>query len=380
MISTTESLSRLGIRQLSYIGAYACFAVIVMASILLHRKHGEFITFGTYWASGRAAINDLNPYAAYPETLRSDYSRFGGPKSLPDLNLNPPCILPYIQVLSHLSIERFTIVWMLTTALFFSAGVALLIRNLPEIQGRQVFWLLLSVPAIGTLMNGQIYGLLFLLSTLAWLFNLRRKDTASAIAIALLVAIRPAMVLWPVMLYLAGHRRLALRSFGAIPIIYAVPLLIYGPSIYREWLSAVAQEQHWVDPKNIALIPLFSRFGFRLVGIFASVVTGALLAWWAHKKKPDFTSASGIGICAGILCPPLGWFDYTLFLAPLFVTRPWRLLPTIAAGLLMLPVPLSVRARGIPYFVAILIISNHLMLVGRPRLWAGYRPALQDRG
>jgi hypothetical protein len=85
----------------------------------------------------------------------------------PDLNFNPPCMLPLFQLLAHLPIQQFTVVWTLTMGLFFAAGVALLARNHPALQARQIFWMLLSIPTISTIVVGQIYGLPFFLCVLA---------------------------------------------------------------------------------------------------------------------------------------------------------------------------------------------------------------------
>ncbi len=162
------------------------------------------------------------------------------------------------------------------------------------------------------------------------------------------------MMFWPGLLYLAGHRKLAWRSLGTVVILYSVPLLIYGPIVYREWFAALRSEHHAASPINIAIIPVLSRFGFHSIGILLASLVGCFSAWLAHKNKPDFTSVSGVGICVGILCAPLAWFHYVSFLAPFFVTRPWRLISTAAACLFLLPVSLSVAASGVPYLTAVL--------------------------
>jgi hypothetical protein len=177
-----------------------------------------------------------------------------------------------------------------------------------------------------------------------------------AIAIGMFVAIRPTMIFWPALLYLAGHRKLAMRSLGIVVILYALPLPFYGLTIYREWLVALRSDQHGISPMNIAIIPVLSRFGLHYVGILIAITVAVLLGRWARKKSPDFVSASGVGICPGILCTPLAWFYYVLFLGPLFVARPWRPLATLAACIFLLPLSLPSAVSGLPYLIAILAI------------------------
>jgi Glycosyltransferase family 87 len=335
-----------------YFCAYACFIVLVTSLCFDHTEGNGYTTFGTYWASGHAAINDLNPYAAYPETFQNG-STLG-----PDLNFNPPCVLPLLQLLSHLPIRQFAVVWTIAMGLFFAAGAALLVRNHPALQARQIFWLLFSVPTLSTLVLGQIYGLPFFLSTLAWLFFRKNNKVGAAIAIGMFVAIRPTMVFWPLLLMAAGHWKLAIRSLGVVAILYALPLPIYGLTVYREWFAALRSDNHGAIRMNIAIIPVLSRFGFHLAGIVIAIAVAVLLGWWAWKKSPDFISVSGAGICAGILCAPLAWFHYVIFLAPLFVARPWRLIATAAACLFLLPVSLSIASGGVPYLAAVLMILH----------------------
>jgi Glycosyltransferase family 87 len=343
-----------------YFCAYACFIVLVTSLCFVHREGNGYTTFGTYWASGHAAINDLNPYAAYPETFQNGLGL--------DLNFNPPCVLPLLQLLSHLPIQQFAVVWTIAMGLFFAAGAALLVRNHPALQARQIFWLLFSIPTINTLVIGQIYGLPFFLCALAWLLIKRNNEVGAAIAIGVFVAIRPTMVFWPVLLFLAGHRKLAIRSIATTAVLYVLPLPIYGLTIYREWFAALRSDQHGVSPLNIAIDPVLSRLGLHSFGVLIAIVLAVLLGWWAYKKSPNLISVSGAGICAGILCAPLAWFYYVLFLAPLFAARPWRLIATLAACLFLLPVSLSVAVSGIPHLAAVLMIL-HCFIWPHPKVY-----------
>lgn len=159
---------------------YAAGCIILTFIVLLFLQKRDTGAFGTYWGSGNAAIHGLNPYGVYPTTWRSDYRPFGGPSSMPDLNLNPPCVLPLLQALSHLSIERFAVVWTVCSCLIFMSMTAWILSREPQIQNRQVLWLLLSSLPFNTIFCGQIYGLVFLLATLAWFFKKNEQEAGAA--------------------------------------------------------------------------------------------------------------------------------------------------------------------------------------------------------
>ncbi|WP_263419025.1 glycosyltransferase family 87 protein [Terriglobus albidus] len=324
------------------------------------RGPGKYAVFGTYWESGHAAIHGLNPYATYPETGRVDYSLYGGDTATPDVNLNPPVLLPYFQFLAHLTIRRFIVLQIVISALWFAAGTLLIG---PGLQGRQVICLLASVPVIGAISSGQIYGLLFFLSALAWYLHQKGWLVWCAACIGLLVAIKPTFLLWPVILFFAGHRKPALLSVTASALFSAAPLLLYGPGVYRDWLAALAHDPHWIDRQNVALVPFFTRLGHTTIGVTAAAVIAAALLAYAWKYRPDFDTASGIGIAAGILCAPLGWYAYVLILAPFFVARRWNWFDTLAASIFFVPLSLGESANGIAYLLPLLLILSHFLRI-----------------
>jgi hypothetical protein len=290
--------------------------------------------FGTYWASGRAAAQGLNPYVAYPETFRGDYRDYGGSPSVPDLNLNPPFVLPILQFLSYLPIQSFSVLWAVIGFLAQITATAMLLWIRPEMQNRQICWLLCSAPVIDGLAFGQIYSVLGLLIAIAYVSKKLGHDTAAAICIGLVVAIKPTLAFWPVFLYLGGYRKNALQSGSVACLASLLPIPLYGLKIYREWFTALSPDVHWLAYDDIALIPTFSRHGHRQIGFAVAAALAIALGAWVSKRKPDFTSASGVALIAAIVCGPLAWFDYVSFVAPFFTARNWNWWGTLAAVLL----------------------------------------------
>jgi hypothetical protein len=139
-----------------------------------------------------------------------------------------------------------------------------------------------------------------------------------------------------------------------------LPLVIYGPPIYRQWLQAIANDPHWIAPVNIAIPAYFARAGLHTLGLIVAMLLAGLIAWQLWKNKPDIETISGVALCCSILCAPLAWNDYVLFLAPSFVSRPWGKPSTRAAMLLMIPTDIALlfHSRGVPaaYFIATWVI------------------------
>lgn len=310
------------------------YLAVVLAVILLSTCVGLLVKgdkcFGSYYTSGIAIRQGLNPFAAYAGTVATH----NGALIIEDVNLNPPITLPVFQVMSHLPYNGFSVVWTIGSVLFLVASIGLLRRQ--DMQMAQLLYLALSAPVFDTIFNGQIYFVLMFLSTLVWV--LRDREMGSSIILGILVAVKPTVAFWPLFLFLSGRRRYALRSFIATAIASLLPIAIYGTAIYRQWFAALKDDPHWTIATNIALMAEFRRIGVPTVGITASTILGLYMAWLVWKHKPSFRRTSGVALCLTILCAPLGWYDYTLILAPVFVgEKRWGKVEMIAALLLTIP-------------------------------------------
>jgi hypothetical protein len=347
---------------------FAGIILIAITEAWFQRGSTHYAAFGSYWVSGSAVSHRLNPYAAYPETSRSHILTLGEQRTIIDINLNPPCMLPLFQITSHFSLVKVGVIWTTVSLTLLLSATWLLVRHRPEMQARQVVWLLLAVSVFDTIKSEQIYLLLLFLSAVAWVCADNKRDVIAVIALGMLVAIKPTTVFWPIFLFLAGRRRLALRSLAVTAIVSAVPLPLYGWNVYREWLTALKADNHWIVPTDIAIPAYFTRLGHREAGLLLAAALFAMLALWIWRRRPNLEVVSGIALCATLLCAPLAWYDYSLMLAPVFVAHRWNKLETTAAFLLAAPYALgatllsplgsriSVSAGGITYIVAVWII------------------------
>ena len=165
------------------------------------------------------------------------------------------------------------------------------------------------------------------------------------------------------LLVLARHRRIAAVGIGTVLMLYILPLAIYGPAVYFEWFKAFNADKHWLHPLNIAFMPLVARYTHPHLGAAIAVLLALYIGWWAVMKKPDFNTTSGAGLCLGILCAPLGWFQYILFVAPFFMTRKWTALAKIGAGMfLIVTLYLPASILGILYLVATVLILSFFVV------------------
>ncbi|WP_105428326.1 glycosyltransferase 87 family protein [Neorhizobium sp. T6_25] len=64
----------------------------------------------------------------------------------------------------------------------------------------------------------------------------------AGIMIGLLISIKPNFAVWPVLLFLAGHRTPSVVAIVTAVVIAAVPLLIFVSGIYLDWLHLVATD------------------------------------------------------------------------------------------------------------------------------------------
>jgi hypothetical protein len=213
-------------------------------------------------------------------------------------------------------------------------------------QKRQLAWLLFFTPTRECVGEGQIYFILFFLCAIAWILLERRtirSEWLAAVAIGIVVAVKPTFAFWPLFLFLRGDRKQALRSTGVALIVSFAQALFYGLEIYREWASALRGDLHWWSAGNIAIAPYFRRIGLHNFGIALSWGVAIALAAYIAKKQPARRSTTMIAVCAGILCPPLAWPNYSLLLAPGFVSHRWGWPSNLAALILALPQWLMIR-------------------------------------
>lgn len=345
--------------------AGASIIVVVAALIYLQdlniHAHDGLKVFGSFWASGWAASHHLNPYAVYPLTWT--FQLPGHPGTLADLNLSPPALLPFLQAIALLTPNVAVKVWTAISLLLFIGSAALLTREYQQhVQHRQIIWLLLGTAGLNMLWLGQDYSIFLALAVAAWLLLERNQHIAAGIVLGALIAAKPNYILWVLLLALIGRWRSSAVAIGVAAALSALPLAIYGPAVYHQWIAAVAADPHWLIPNDVSFVGIAARHGHRLIGEIAAAVlliAACVIVLW---KRPSLRDTSGIALSVAIVASPLAWYHYALLLAgPLFREK-WGIALSLVLLLLMLP------SIGISYSVPVSCLAGYF-------LWCGIRTA-----
>jgi hypothetical protein len=342
-----------------------------------------FGVMGTFWASGWAVRHGQNPYVEYPP-LTWKPGAFGknGPPVL-DLNLNPPSMLPLFSLLSRIPLRTATNVWTVTSTLLF-VGIAALLICRYHADRKQIWWLLTCSATIMTLGLEQIYAALLVLTLAAWFLLESDHDIVAGVLLGVLAAIKPNMAVWPLFLALSRRLKLIVPTCVTAAVLSIIPVFLYGTAVYPEWWRATGIDSHSIFPADISIAGNFSRFGSRPAGLIIALVVFVLLACLVRAGKPPLFETTGIALCASILCSPLGWLEYILFLTPLLFARRWTLLTAISAWLLWInpafidPPPYashwSTFFRGLVYFIPMCVLLAEYCRPALQALSARWQP------
>jgi len=232
---------------------------------------------------------------------------------------------------------------------------------------------------------------------LAWLLFRAGHECWAGLLIGLVVAIKPNLGLWPVLLLVAGHRRPALTALGTALALSALPLLRYGPGVYGQWLAAVQAESWFHMPHYASLPSLGARLGIPGWGLAAAVLVGlaALLVAW-RGRLPVLALSEG-ALLAAYLVSPSSSPRLGLFLVPGLLARPWTRRTSWAAALLTVPSHLILyvgqrsallfQIAGLVYPAALLLLAGDMIglyrRLGQPEPGAprsALRPGTTDGG
>ncbi|MCF6371269.1 DUF2029 domain-containing protein [Rhizobium sp. TRM95001] len=310
-------------------------------------EHGLW-DFGAFIASGRAAASGLDPYGIYPPL--TPHVVFPGFEAW-NPNLNPPIsaiLFQLFDIADHATSLR---VWWVISLFCYLGAVLLLLRRYSG--GLEA--VLLGVWAFAlagfwdTLYLGQIYTPLVLATVAAWLLLDRGRYVQAGILIGLLVSMKPNFLVWPVLLFLAAHWRPVVAAAVTAAVVAAVPLAVFGPQIYLDWLALVASDgERAIFLTNASFAGLASRAGLPLLGTVLGAVLLLSLAAWSFWRRPQPMDVSSFALLAALLASPLGWIHYTLFLLPVLFHHwrsPWTWPVAVA---LTMPVPLVLADFGKP--------------------------------
>lgn len=310
-------------RLLRLIGVLLAVVTVLISNVLNKAPLIERGDLGAFLSSGRAAAAGLDPYAA-------SFPLGRGP------NLNPPITVLAFQAVAGITPAIVGWAWWIASLGAIGLMLILFRRAFPRCTTvTHVAVLLGSAGLWAGLAEGQIYPMLGLVSAGAWLL-LPRHRIAAGVLIGIAVAIKPNFAVWIVLLLLSGSWLPVLTASVITLLLSLLPLLFYGPAVYRSWLDVISVGSSGAAA-NASLLAFWSRFGVPQIGdvsILGLMLASAAWAWW---RRPDAALVSNWALILALLVSPIAWVTYQVFLLPVFCSRCWTPAVWMAALLQLLP-------------------------------------------
>ncbi len=256
-------------------------------------------------------------------------------------NNNAPGSLPFFHAMTAFAPSLWEPTqWFLLSLAAYLVALLILTRIFPSMATPlRLAWALAVYPVWEAVGYGQLYTLLLLAVAVAWWATSRKRLIIIALAAGLLIAFKPNFILWPLLLIVAGHRRQGAAILVGAAFWAALPLLLYGPGVYLDWLAMIRGRVGWelTGAHNSSLQSIAYRAGIAWLGIPLSVAGIAGMTAWGWKARPEPVRAASVGILGSILASPVAMPGYLTLLIPAMLCRPWSRPLRVAAALLLIP-------------------------------------------
>jgi arabinofuranan 3-O-arabinosyltransferase len=179
---------------------------------------------------------------------------------------------------------------------------------------------LASSPLHGTLVLGQMYGLLLAGLVGGWVAERRGRPLLAAALYGATVALKPSLA--PLLLLPVVQRRWrpAAVGFGSAAAASLLGLAVAGRGSGLEWLRIGLTERVPDSVDNASLPGLAVRFGLpsaigTALGLAALAGTLVMLGRRRERVDPAGTAPWAV-LAAGLLLSPIAWHNYSLLLWP----------------------------------------------------------------
>jgi hypothetical protein len=363
-------------KQIAGVCIWFCAAALLLllsyqapASFNFGSQH-ELTDYGSLYGSALLANLHVNPYrdnALVYHTKDIDRHGLGTPlqgATVKAINLNPPVVLYPFRVLARLTPDRSYIVWVAISVALFIASVLLILKMYPAEKLRiRILWILALGSVWYTFHLGQIYMVLLLCTSVAWMALRSQNWLIAGISIGIICAIKPNFMVWPGLLVVGRSKKIGFTAFATTALLSAIPLFLQGWGIYREWIIACRGFNGYELPGNASLLAFSSRAGIPQVGFVLTIILLAAATLWIFITKPDALYTSEIGILAALIAGPISWLGYTILLVPVMYGKKMDSLMRIGCVLLCIPVWVAVANADTSRLTYILLWSPNLYAV-----------------
>lgn len=335
-----------------FTGALAVLATVLAAGVTV----GLFIRYPGVLVSG-VANPDPKGHVDFETFWRSTSALLHGGdvyhtgSILP--NLNPPFLSLLLAPFGLLPVMPSY--WLFTALSVVLVTVSVLLAARELRLGRAASWFgVLTMwacsPLHGTLLLGQIYGLLLAGLTAAWLAARRGHPLLSAVLAALVVALKPSLA--PLLLVPLVQRRWPAlwTGLGASAGFSLAGVLVAGPSSALEWLHLATGTPAPEVDANASLPGVVARLGGPgVLGWLITVVVTVVSLWWVRNRpvlgrvRPGAVGPADavlFAVAAGcLLAAPIAWLNYSVMLWPgalvLLRAGRWRIsVPLLVASVI----------------------------------------------
>ncbi len=301
-------------------------ALIVLLNLFLEYEVNDLAVFVS---TARALVDGRSPYQV---SNSAGEVHFAG-QSSPLLNVNPPTSLPLMLPLAPLDPVAALPLWMAGLAAIYIASLVPLFHAYPRrLTPIFIAWSMAFAGVWDAIHLGQIYTGLLAITVAAWLLLRSGHWALAGLPIGLLAAMKPNLLVWPVLLGVAGYWTPALVAGGVALVVAAIPLVLFGVDIYAQWLTLTRQVSGGFDvPANASLPAMMSRLGWAAGFVAAAaVLVGAAAV--VFRRRPDALQTSSIALISALLASPIATVGYTVLLLPIFfhARRHWTLMASAA--------------------------------------------------
>jgi len=341
------------------------FILVILINLLpFYDGKNDLMDFGSFYASGLKLSQNDNPYDANSDyILEILFPKVGAGGKM--VNLNPPISLLFFRPLTQADPYRAMVVWQVISATLYIISVLLLTKTYQDrLSPAKFAWVFMLAGVWHTIVLGQIYVVLLLLTVLAWIFLRQEKTIYAGVALGLLVAIKPNFAIWPLFLLVAGYTIPVLASAITAALVSLIPVFVYGTTVYAQWMEASAlRPETLIMPGNNSILGLFARFDSVPLGIAISVLVVLVLLVCARLRKPKSMEPveyiSALGVIASLLASPIAWTGYTMLLLPIFFSLKRWSYPVIFSAI-VLAIPFQVVLQLFQTSFAALVIFGWL--------------------
>jgi hypothetical protein len=260
---------------------------------------------------------------------------------LPSPNLNPPISILFFAAISDIDPIKAVSCWRIVTSILFALGVFILAYCYPNPKNpTRILWAFSLAGFWHTLALGQIYVSILILAIGAWIFSERGNHKLAGVTLGAIIALKPNFTFWLILLGATGYITVALSAVITALMLSILPILIFGPGVYQQWLAALSNYPSigLLIAGNTSFQSLAARFGSALPGTVMSILFVGGVLYFARRRNFSLNKINTLGIVGPLLISPFSWTGYTIMTLPIFFSKSnWSWQYKFSASLLAFP-------------------------------------------